>query len=122
MMPIWWQYLSGAFLVVNIVFFAVLSLVLLRVMSLMQDLKPKIDGLTTKVDSLVDKVDGIATSVKQTVDGVGSKARGVVGSAEIVAQSASRGFEKFSPIIIGVMTTMKVLKAVNSLRSHKKGR
>lgn len=119
-MPAWWQYLSAVFLVVNILFFAVLSFVLIKVLTLMQEIKPKVDALTGKVDSLVTTVDGIANSIKETVDGIGGKARGVAGSAELVAHTASTTFERFSPMVVGVMTAIKIIGAISKIRSHGK--
>ena len=119
-MPAWWQYLSAVFLVVNILFFAVLSFVLIKVLTLMQEIKPKVDALTGKVGSLVTTVDGIANSIKETVDGIGGKARGVAGSAELVAHTASTTFERFSPMVVGVMTAIKIIGAISKIRSHGK--
>jgi hypothetical protein len=57
--------------------------------------------------------------VKTAVDGVGGKAKSVAGSAEIVATSASRQFERFSPLLVGALTAIRIVKAVSDARRPK---
>jgi uncharacterized protein YoxC len=124
--PIWWLILSAAFFVVNLVFFVGLILALQKVMKALETLTPKVNELTTqvsalivKVDRVTDKVEEVADSVKVTVDSVGGRARGVAGSVDIIAQTASRQFEKFSPIIGAAMTAFRLFSVYQEMRKAR---
>lgn len=121
--PNWWLIVSALFFVANLVFFIVLAYLGVTLVRVLKETKPKVDEISTKVSALVTKVEQVAVrveevanSVKETVDNVGGRAKGVVGSAELVAQSASRQFERFSPFVVGAMTAMRLVKALNEMR------
>lgn len=114
--PSWWLILSGIFFVLNIIWFAILSIVMLKLVSVVSGLQPEIRSLSERVKTLVDKVEDLAVTVKETVADVGSKTKGVVGSVELVAQTASRQFERFSPLVIGALSLLRVMRAVGDMR------
>lgn len=124
--PTWWLILSGAFFAFNLLFLAALTFLALRMAGFMQELKPKVDELNTKVNALIvqvqdvtKKVEAVANQVSESVNEVSGRAKGVVGSAELVAQSASRQFEKFSPFVVGAVTAMRLVRALNDIRGGR---
>ena len=125
--PSWWLFLSGLFFFTNACLFVGLIFALQRIAKVAEDTKPMIDELSTKMNALVTTVDGVAhkvdllaDSAKLTLESVDSKTKSVMGSAELIASSASKSFERFSPYIMGAMTAFRVIKAVADLRGPKK--
>jgi uncharacterized protein YoxC len=121
--PTWWLVLSGVFFFMNILFFVAMTFAMLALARMVKNIQPQISGLSTKVHGLIDtvenvakRVEEVAASVRQTVEGVGGRAQGVIGSAEVVAHSASKQFEKFSPFVVGALTAMRLVKALNEMR------
>jgi hypothetical protein len=121
--PTWWLVLSGVFFFLNAVLFVALAYAATQLVKFLKDVSPRVAALEkstqeliVKVQGVAEKVDEVATSVKQTVENVGGRARGVVGSAEIVASVATKQFEKYSPIVTGVLTAVKVIRAVRGLK------
>lgn len=121
-----WLWLSGIFFFVNICLFIGWIVAIVKLVGFIKTVTPKVNEISGKVNDLVVKVEQVAvrveevaTSVKETVDGVGGRAKGVVGSAELIAQSASRQFERFSPFVVGAMTAMRLIKALNEMRHGK---
>lgn len=124
--PSWWLIVSGIFFVLNALLFLALSYVAFMVVKFLKDVQPKVNeisgkvtGLVAKIEQVAVRVEEVAESVKNTIDGVGSRATGVVGSVELVAQSASRQFERFSPFIVGATTAMRLVKALNEMRAGR---
>jgi hypothetical protein len=85
----------------------------------MQQMSAKVAELTKKVEVLAVRVEEVATTMKETVGNVGQKASGILGSVELIAQSASKQFERFSPFIVGAMTAMRLVKSLNEMRHGK---
>lgn len=126
-MPDIYLWLSGAFFLINIVFFVVLIIVLLELKKFLIEVRPKVNELSTKVNGLVTqvelvakKVEEVASNVAVTTAELGGRAKGVVGSVELVAQSASRQFERFSPFVVGAMTAMRLVRALSDIRGGRK--
>jgi uncharacterized protein YoxC len=121
-MPTWmiwtWMILSSLFFLLNLAVFAVLVIVLLKLKEVLEDLRPKIAQLAARVDGIGQRVEEIAISTRTTVDTVGGRARSIVGSAQHVSETASRQFERYSPIIVGVATGLKLLSAVRAYRKE----
>jgi len=125
--PLWWLILSAIFFIVAIVLVVILAIVGLKVVEFLNTVKPKVDEISGKVSDLVVKVEHVAvrveevaTSVKDAVEGVGGRAKGVAGSVELIASSGARQFEKFSPIVVGIMTALRLAKSVSDFRSSQK--
>lgn len=117
--PTWWLVLSGIFFVMNIVLFGALAFAAIKLVGILKDLTPRIVAIEGQVQDLIKKVQDLTHNLQETVSSIGGRAKGVVGSAEGVAQSASRQFERFSPFVIGALTAIRLVKALNE---SKKGR
>lgn len=118
--PTWlattWFYLSSIFFLLGIVLLVGIGFAGIKVMKLLEEMKPKVDaleanvqGLVVKLHNVADRVEELTESVKSTVDNVGGHARGVAGSADLVAKVASREFERFSPWLVGTVTAMRLI-------------
>ena len=125
--PEWWIWASGIFFVVNLLFFAALTFALFRLAILLKEISPKVNELSVKVNALVvqvqdvaKKVEEVAQNVATTTNELSGRAKGVVGSAELVAQSASRQFERFSPFFVGAVTAMRLVRALSDIRGGRK--
>ena len=117
--PLWWLIISAIFFIANIFLFVALGIAALKLAAVVKDLSPRIVAIEKQVQELVKKVSELATNLNNTVSSVGGRAKGVVGSAEGIAQSASRQFERFSPFVVGALTAIRLVKALNEA---KKGR
>ncbi|CAN5349571.1 hypothetical protein BH11ARM1_BH11ARM1_05790 [soil metagenome] len=117
--PNWWLYLSGAFFLVNGLLFVALIFAVIKMLPARNALTGKVGDLTTKIESVAERVEEVAKNVGETVGSVGAKTTGILGSVELIAQSASRQFEKFSPYLVGAMTAMKLVKSLNEMRAGK---
>ena len=121
--PSWWLAVSGLFFVLNAVLFVFLIVAAIQFMKFMKDVAPRIEALEKSTQELIvnvqgvaKRVDEVAASVKETVDSVGGKARGLASSAELVVSATSRQFERITPVVTGVLTAIKVIRAVRDLR------
>ena len=124
--PTWWLVLSGVFFFLNTLLFIAGICVAIYAIKFMKELSPKIASLEqsiqqliAKVHAVAERVEEVAAHVRDTVSNVGGKAKHVAGSAELVASSASRQFERISPIVTGVMTAVKIIRAVQNLRAAR---
>lgn len=117
--PTWWLVLSGIFFFMNIVLFAALAFAAVKLVGILKDLTPKIVAIEGQVQDLVKKVQALTASVQETVSNVGGKTKAVVGSAEGVVQSASRQFERYSPFVIGSLTAIRLVSALNQARQGR---
>jgi uncharacterized protein YoxC len=127
--PTWWFVLSGIFFGLNILFFVGLTIAIVLIVKVLSALQPKLIALETSAQSLVEKVNGIAANVeeltatvKSTVADVGGHARSVASNAQIVSQTASREFERYSPLVMGALTAVKVVRAIGEIRAHNKAK
>jgi hypothetical protein len=125
--PLWWLVVSGLFFFINCLFFLVLMFVVIKLVQLMTEMKPKIESLEGSIQSLVVKVGGIAenveeltATVKTTVDKVGGNAVSVASNAQIVAQAASTQFERYSPLVVGAIGVIRVIGALRASRQAAK--
>lgn len=124
--PQWWFALSAIFFVVNIILFIAVIAAVWKLVQFFEAIQPKVQEISTqvntlivKVDRVADRVEEVAVSVRDTVEGVGGRAKGVASSVEIIAHSASRQFEKISPLVVGAMTAFRIIKGIRDLRSHR---
>lgn len=115
-MPQWWIYVSGAFFLVNLLLFATLIYLVLFLIGWMKEMKPKIDALSKRVDAIGQNVEEISVHVKATAETVGGRAKSVATSVDSIAHMASTTFEKFSPLVVGAMTAMRLVKAYGEMR------
>ena len=125
--PTLWLWVSGLFFLVGIVAFSATVVVLLKVLQMAEEMKPKVDSIATKVealtvklDSVADRVDETMISVKHSVEGVGGKAQGIVGSVETMVTGVSSKLEGITPIIAGAMAAYKIFLTVKAARNKPK--
>lgn len=114
--PAWVIIFAGIFFVVQTLFTLGLLVGLFFVARALAQLGPKVAAIGDKVHDIGVKVEDLTTTVKATVDNVGGRAKSVAGSADLIAHAASRSFEKFSPYVIGIMSALRILKAVREFR------
>ena len=117
--PTWWLVLSGIFFFMNIVLFGALAYAAVRLVGILKTLTPKLAAIEAQVSDVVKKVQDLTKSLQETATNVGGKARGVVGSVEGVTQSASRQFERYSPFVIGSLTAIRLVTALNGVRKGR---
>jgi hypothetical protein len=127
--PTWWLVVSGIFFALNVLFLIALTIVMLALAKVIVAMKPKLTSLESSVQSLVEKVSSIASNVedlsatvKTTIEKVGGSAQVVAGNAQLVSQTASREFEKFSPLVVGAIATIRVMTALNDFRLNRKAK
>jgi len=118
--------LAAIFFVTNTLMFVVLLMGLVKLRNSIDELKPRVNQLATKVEASIDKLDkvservnSISTSLHSTVDAVGARAKGLANTAGDFAQLASAPIEKYSPIIAGFFAVLKVVQTVQGLRRKK---
>ncbi len=118
-MPTWWLVISG--LAYTSLFLVCVALIVaaVYVVKFLNQVAPKIVAIEGQVQDLVKKVQDLTQNLNATVNSVGGRAKGVVGSVEGIAQSTSRQFERFSPFVIGALTAIRLVKALNESRKGK---
>ena len=119
MVPTWWLVLSGLFFFMNIVLFGALAFAAIKLVGVAQGILPRVVTIEKQVSDLVKKVQDLTANIQQSVGELSGKAKGVAGSAEGIVQSASRQFERYSPFVIGSLTAIRLVAALNGV---KKGR
>lgn len=126
--PPWWIFLSGAFFLVNIVFFSVLSFVAWKLLGLAQHVEPKIASLLTKINDIGQKVDDLTAIAKDVAAKVGQQAQGVSASANQISHVAATQVERFGPAIAAAATVYKVMGSLRQIlffraisKSERKG-
>ena len=118
--PMWWLVVSAIFFVAQIIFLSCLIFAVLKLTRAMQQIVPKVEAISVKVQEIGDKVEDLTTSVKDTMDSVGARAKSVAGSADLIVHTAATTFERFSPAVIGILSGLKILKAVMEFRADRK--
>lgn len=128
-LPSWWLILSGLFFALNTVLFGVLIFVGIRLSKAIQEVTPKVNDLTVKVNGLVTQVHAVAVRVEEvaktvndTVSDVGGKASRIAGTAEGFTQTATRNFERITPLVMGAFKVFKFVRGIQEARSHRKDR
>jgi len=125
--PSLWLWISGIFFLLGIGVLGVSVFVMLKVLKIAEEMKPKIDSvvtkveaLTVKIDALADKADTTLTSVKQSVDGVGGRANGIMGALETITLTVATKIEGLAPIVAGAMAAYRLFTSVKSHRAQPK--
>lgn len=118
-MPTWWLVISAIAYVCLAITCIALAVTALFVVKFLKEIAPKVVAIEGQIQDVVKKVQDLTVSIHDKVESLGGRAKGVVGSAEGIAQSASRQFERFSPFVIGALTAIRLVKALNDA---KKGR
>jgi phage-related protein len=118
-MPTVWLWVSGIFFVLQSIFVIALTIAVFKLIQAIQQITPKVQAISDKVHDIGDKVEDLTANVKTTLEVVGGRAKSVAGSADLIAHTASRTFEKFSPVVIGILSALRILKALQEFRGGK---
>lgn len=117
----WWLVLSAIFFFTNALLVGALAYAVFKLGGAVAEMRPKVEGLVETVDSVAKKVDGLATTLQATVKSVGDKASGVASSASIMANTTSKVFERFAPLLGIVLTGLKIFGSIQEYRAaHRK--
>jgi len=115
--------LVNTWLIVSLIFFLfaigvliTLLVVMLKLIKMVQELKPKIDSLTSRVDSIGKNLEELTAHVKVTAESVGGRARNVATSVDSIASLASSTFERFAPYVTGAMAAMRLFSGFMQMR------
>lgn len=121
--PSWWFIVSGLFFVVNLVVLVMLTIIGMRMLEVMRQLKTKVDELSIKVNRLVDtvnstavKVDAIATNVQNTSQTISTKSASAMGAFENAALVGAPLLGKVMPVLNIALTALKVFQAYRAGR------
>jgi hypothetical protein len=119
--PSLWLWISGIFFLFGILVLGASLVVLLKILKIAEEMKPKVESLVTKVEALTEKMDTLAdkaeetlASVKHSVDGVGGKAQGIMGAIETITMTVATKFDGLAPIISGALAAYKVFLAMKN--------
>jgi predicted PurR-regulated permease PerM len=124
-----WLIVSGLFFFVGILAFVATLVVLYKLVKLAEELKPKVDSLSTKVEALVakvdrvsDRVEGIVESVQHNVDGVSGGAKSIIGVVERLTKVAGNKADVISPIVAGGFAVFRLFKTFQAMKhqAHEK--
>jgi hypothetical protein len=107
-----WLVLSSIFFILNIGIFVALLFMMVKMMKLVQDLTPRVHSIAERVDGIAAQVEDIAKNTKTTMEGITGRTKSVMGSVDTIAVTASRQFEKFSPVILGATAAFRVWQSV----------
>lgn len=115
-----WFYILGiVFFVVNTLFFIGMVFAMFKLVQIAQAVQPKVEQLSNRVEAIGQQVEELSENVKTTVSQLGGRAQSVATSVDNIAHVASRQFEKFSPFIVGAMTAIRLVKALNEVRQGR---
>jgi hypothetical protein len=111
-----WLIVSLIFFSLNIILFLALTIFAFKLMKWMQEMKPKIESISTRVDAIGKNVEELTAHVKSTAESVGGKAKSVATSVDAIAHLAANTFERFSPYIGGALAAMKLVGGFMQMR------
>lgn len=117
--PEWWLGLSTVLMAFQCLFFAGLFVAVYYLIKAVKQITPKVEALTVKVQGIADKVDGLTANVKDTMDTLGVRAKSVAGSAEHIAQTTAKNYERYSPYVVGILSALKIVKAVQEFQQAR---
>lgn len=115
--PTLWLFVSGAFFTAGIVAFIAVTILLIRLLGVINELQPKVNGLVERVDEVSKKVDAISTTVKSTVENVGGRATSLATSVESIAATSANVFGKVSGYIMIGSAIIKLFREFQAARS-----
>ncbi|MFI5386370.1 MAG: hypothetical protein ACHQ50_09645 [Fimbriimonadales bacterium] len=114
--PEWWLGLSTVLMALQCLFFFAMAAAVFQLIKAVKQITPKVEALADRVQSIGIKVDGLTENVKDTMDTLGVRAKNVAGSAEQIAHTTARNYEKYSPYVVGILSALKIVKAVQEFR------
>ena len=118
--PSVWLWVSGIYFVLQSILVLCLIMGLFRALHMMKEIAPKVEAISAKVTEIGDKVEDLTVTMKDTMEVVGGRAKSVAGSADLIAKTAANTFERFSPAVVGILSGLKILRAVMEFRDSRK--
>jgi hypothetical protein len=108
--PNWWIGVSGIFFVLAIIGQLALIVLLLRMIGVLNSVKPSLEASVKKMESAAERVESAASSVKATVESVGGSTRHVAQSVETVMTAGARKLEPIAGYIGIAMTGLQIYR------------
>ena len=123
--PTWWLVLTGLFCVVSLIAACAMAYLLLQLLAIVKELKPKlsevgnrVEAIALKVDNIATKVDSMATTAKASVEIVGTKAQGLAAGAEALGILTSRKASSLSQYAMVGTLLYKLVLGFLERRKH----
>ena len=98
----------------------------MKIIKMVEELKPKINQLTERVDGLVVKVDNVATRVeevattaKSSMDEFRGASSGLLGTIEHLSKSVVTTSDMITPILTGGFAAYKIFTTLKAAKSQK---
>ena len=124
--PTIWLIVSGVFFFFGILVFAATLVVLLKLLKLAEELKPRVDRLSGQVETLIvkvervaDRVEEVATSAKGSIDDFRGTSSGIMGTIEHLAKSTATKSDMITPILSGGLAAYRIFMAIKASHTHK---
>lgn len=108
--PSWWLILTAVFVVVSLIYLAVLTTLVIFVIGFVKRLEPKVHSLTGKVESIATKVDDIASTTKQTLETVSVHTKRVTGTVDSLVQLAKGPAKTAAPVFGYAALAFRIIK------------
>jgi len=119
--PTWWLWLSGAFFLIATVAWVLVAALVLRLLLVVQGLRPKVEATLEKVEGVASQVEQLASAARSTVETVGGKAKTVAGAFELLALATASRFQAVSRVLAALGAGAKVIGMVKGLKAKKTG-
>ncbi len=123
--PTLWLIVSGVFFFLGIIVFAAILVVLVKLLKLAEDLKPRVDRLSgqvetliVKVDRVADRVEEVATSAKGSIDDFRGTSSGIMGTIEHLAKSTATKSDMITPILSGGLAAYRIFMSIKASRAN----
>ncbi|MBS1718082.1 MAG: hypothetical protein JSS72_10180 [Armatimonadetes bacterium] len=120
--PSWWLVLSLIFFAINALSFLGMFVAIWKMKQAVEQMQPKVDDLVSEVKAVTVKVNDLTTTVNETVKGLSGHANSVAGSADLIASTAARIFERNAPLVMGVLSAIRIVSAVRGAKKDEKKR
>lgn len=117
--PAIWLWVSGAFFLFGTLSYMVMVVLLLRLIGVVNELKPKVERITERVEAISGKVDALATTAKDTVESVGGGAKNITKSVEGLVVGTSGKMQQITSILGIVMTGYQLFQQFQSVKASK---
>lgn len=118
--PSWWLYVSGAFFILGLISFAALTLLILRLLSIVNELKPRVDRISERVEAISAKVDSMADSAKGSVERVSNSTKGITQSIDSLVTGTTGKMQQITSILGVLMTGYQLFQQFQAMKAAKK--
>jgi methyl-accepting chemotaxis protein len=117
--PSWWLGVSGVFFVLGTVAMIACVIGLIKVLQMLNEISPQVKATAQRVEEVATRVEEVAETVKTTVTEMSGRARNIAGAAEGIVNRTANVVANQSPWIVGVMTAIRLFKAVQEMRGQR---